>query len=315
MIFNSGFNFPALQNGQVQSGFARWAWLQACSVAGGVGLCKAQGTSSIAGKPMLDFLAQKWHDQHAERQNQQRETAQKGRPKKNDRARPAKKPNRKQSKPKAQAQKNRITITPASTPNSSGSWSLLFWTIHSWRQISARHAMGDKGRQGETKKVIPAQHPDTPWETRGDEGRQSKIISAQHPDMLWETRGDKERQSKLISASRHAMGDKGGQNKIISAQHPDTPWETRGDKGRESSWPGLVSMQELRTPHSKAVWGKKEPRVRTSKDTRQKSATRKPQENQKRNHRQRKTQDQKPKRNCSGTANQQREIPHKEKPH
>ena len=36
--------------------------------------------------------------------------------------------------------------------------------------------------------MIPAQHPDTPWETRGDKGRQSKVISAQHPDIPWETK-------------------------------------------------------------------------------------------------------------------------------
>ena len=80
---------------------------------------------------------------------------------------------------------------------------------------ASRHAMGDKERQS---KVIPAQHPDTPWETRGDEGRQSKIISAQHPDMPCGTRGDKGRQSK-----------------VISVQHPDTPCETKGDKANHLS--------------------------------------------------------------------------------
>ena len=78
--------------------------------------------------------------------------------------------------------------------------------------------MGDKrrhGDEGRQSKIISAQRPDTPWETRGDKGRQSKIISAQHPDMPWETRGTKR--------------DKGRQSKIISAQHPDTPWETKGD--------------------------------------------------------------------------------------
>ena len=151
---------------------------------------------------------------------------------------------------------------------------------------------GDKERQS---LVISAQHSDTPWETKGDKGRQSKVIAARHPDMPWETRGDKERQSTIISAehpdtpwdkmghlspatrhamgdkgrqgetieqnhlspaSRHAMGDKGRQSKIISAQHPNTPWETRGGKGWESSWASIVSMQDLRTPQSKAVWGR-----------------------------------------------------------
>ena len=101
-----------------------------------------------------------------------------------------------------------------------------------------------------------------PWETRGDEGRQSKVISAQHPDTPWETRGGEGRQSKS-SESRpdtqwETRGDKGRQSKITSAQHPDMPWETRGDKGRESSCPNIVSMQELRTPYSKAVWGMKQ---------------------------------------------------------
>ena len=72
---------------------------------------------------------------------------------------------------------------------------------------ASRHAIENKERQS---KVIPAQHPDTPWGTRGDEGRQSKVISAQHPDTPWETRGGKEtKQSDLSPASRLAMGDKG----------------------------------------------------------------------------------------------------------
>ena len=138
-----------------------------------------------------------------------------------------------------------FNITPASTPNSSGSRSFLFWPIHSWRQISA-------------------QHPDTPWETRGDEGKQSKVISAQHPDTPWGTRGDKRRQSKITDmpwetkgetkqsdlspASKHAIGDKedeGRQSKIISAHHPDMPWETRGDKGRKSN---IISAQHPDMP-------------------------------------------------------------------
>ena len=40
-------------------------------------------------------------------------------------------------------------ITPASTPNSSGSRSFLFWPIRSWRQISAQHP--DTGRRTEAK--------------------------------------------------------------------------------------------------------------------------------------------------------------------
>ena len=51
---------------------------------------------------------------------------------------------------------------------------------------ASRHAMGDKGRQGETKQSDLSPEP---WETRRDERRQSKVISAQHPDVAWETRG------------------------------------------------------------------------------------------------------------------------------
>ena len=85
---------------------------------------------------------------------------------------------------------------------------------------ASKHAMGDKERQS---KVISAQHPDTPWETRGKEGRQSKIISAQRPDMPWETkhtRGNEGKQSKyyLSAASKHAMGDK--------ERKMDTKWYT-----------------------------------------------------------------------------------------
>ena len=82
--------------------------------------------------------------------------------------------------------------------------------------------------------------------------------------MPWETKGDKGRQNHLspASTSRHAMGDKGrqGGDKAKSSQPSiqtchGRQGETRGDKGRESSWPSINSMQELRTPHSKAVWG------------------------------------------------------------
>ena len=40
-----------------------------------------------------------------------------------------------------------------------------------------------------------------------------------------------------------------------SRRQGETKGDTRGDSGTKSSWPSIVSMQELRTPHSKAVWG------------------------------------------------------------
>ena len=58
--------------------------------------------------------------------------------------------------------------------------------------IQTRH-----GRQGETKGDKSAQHPSIQThhgrqgEAKGDQGKQNKIISAQHPDTPWETRGDK----------------------------------------------------------------------------------------------------------------------------
>ena len=58
--------------------------------------------------------------------------------------------------------------------------------------IQTRH-----GRQGETKGDKSAQHPSIQThhgrqgEAKGDKGKQNKIISAQHPDTPWKTRGDK----------------------------------------------------------------------------------------------------------------------------
>ena len=121
-----------------------------------------------------------------------------------------------------------------------------------------------RGRQGEAKrdkgkqsKIISAQPPDTPWETKGDKPwetrrdkeRQSKAIPPQHPDTPRETKGGKAKssqpsvqtrhgrqgetkQSEPTPASRHAMGDKGrrretNQPSIRASRH------TMGDKGKQ----------------------------------------------------------------------------------
>ena len=129
---------------------------------------------------------------------------------------------------------------------------------------------GDKADKGRQSKSMSAQHQDTPWETKQphrspvstntteDKGRQREtkkvLVSAQHPDIPWETKGDKGRRGDKATSSQPSIqtyhgrqwetrGDKGGQR------------ETSGDRGRKSSWPSIVSMQEFRTPHSKAVWG------------------------------------------------------------
>ena len=119
---------------------------------------------------------------------------------------------------------------------------------------ASKHAMGDKERQS---KVISAQHPDTPWETRGKEGRQSKIISAQRPDMPWETRGGTKGDKAKSSGPQWQR--RGNKAKSSQPRHRDKAKSSQpmgGDKGRESSWPSIISMQELRTRHSKAAWGK-----------------------------------------------------------
>ena len=130
---------------------------------------------------------------------------------------------------------------------------------------ASRHAMRDKGRRGETK--------------------QNHSPASRHAmgDKEWQ----REKKQHLSPGSRHAMGDKGRQRETKQNQSTrgDKKWsqpsiqtrhgrqgETKGDKakssqpsiqtrrgrqGRESSWPSIVSMQELRTPHSKAVWWKR----------------------------------------------------------
>ena len=100
------------------------------------------------------------------------------------------------------------------------------------------------GRQGETKGDKAnhlSQASRHAMGDLGDKGRQSKIIPAQHPDMPWETKGDKAetKQNHLSPASR--------------------PWETRGDKGRESSWPGIASRfcARIENPSQESCLGNK----------------------------------------------------------
>ena len=78
---------------------------------------------------------------------------------------------------------------------------------------ASRHATGENGRQGETKRdKAKSSQPSiqTSDETRGDKERQSKVISAQHPNMPHGRQGETKRY-------------KARQSKIISAQHPDMP--------------------------------------------------------------------------------------------
>ena len=124
-----------------------------------------------------------------------------------------------------------------------------------------RHAMGDRGGQRETKQnhLSPASRHATGDKARQREPKGDKAKSSQpsvqtcHGRQGW----DEGRQSNIIWAPNGREGENNGkQSQIISAQHPGTPWETRGEKERESSWPSIISMQELRTRHSKAAWGK-----------------------------------------------------------
>ena len=69
-----------------------------------------------------------------------------------------------------------------------------------------------------------------------------------------ETKGNKKgNKSKIISpASTHAMGDKGRERETKQNISPASRHGV-GDKGRQRAGISIVSMQELRAPHSKAV--------------------------------------------------------------
>ena len=124
-----------------------------------------------------------------------------------------------------------------------------------------RETKQSQGRQRQSK-IISAQHPDTPWETKGDEGRQSK--SSGPSIQTCHGRQKKTKQNHLSAASRHAMGDNGRQRK--TKQNHLSPasrhaMRDKGDKGRQRAGIILAQhrfLQELRTPHRKAVWGKKQ---------------------------------------------------------
>ena len=95
--------------------------------------------------------------------------------------------------------------------------------------VQTRH-----GRQGETKgDKAKSSQPSIQTchgrqggqrETKRDKGRQSKIISAQHPDTPWETKGD-----HRSLASRHAMGDKERQGE--TKQSGPSPASRHGRQG------------------------------------------------------------------------------------
>ena len=120
------------------------------------------------------------------------------------------------------------------------------------------HAVGDKGRQGETKQnhLSP-----TFRNLMGDKGRQSKIT---HHGRQRETRGDKAKSSQPSirrrrgtkqnhpsPTSRHTMGDKGKQRKIISAQHPESRHSTE-DKGDQAKQ-GETKQNHLSPPSRHAI--------------------------------------------------------------
>ena len=93
-----------------------------------------------------------------------------------------------------------------------------------------RQAMGDKARQGETKQSDPT--PASRHAT-GDKGRQSKIISAQRPDTPWETRRNEAKRTHASIQTRHGRqgatkGDKSAQHPSIQTHH-GRQGEAKGD--------------------------------------------------------------------------------------
>ena len=98
------------------------------------------------------------------------------------------------------------------------------------KERQSKHAMGDKGRRRETKQnhLSPASRHAT-----GDKGSQSKIISAQRPDTPWETRRNKAKRTHASIQTRHGRqgetkGDKSAQHPSIQTHH-GRQGEAKGD--------------------------------------------------------------------------------------
>ena len=133
-------------------------------------------------------------------------------------------------------------ITPALTPNSSGSRSFPFGPTHSWRQVSA-------------------QHPDTPWEGRRRKTKQNHLSPVSRHAMGDKGRQRETKQDHPSPASRHAMGDKGRQGETRQSDLSPASRQTRGDKGRQRAEIILAQHRfyaRIENPSQQSCLGKKE---------------------------------------------------------
>ena len=142
-------------------------------------------------------------------------------------------------------------ITPTPNPNSSGSRSFFCQPIpgatrgDKGASPASKHAMRDKGGQGETKQSerSPAKSSQPSiqtchWRQRGkgeitrDKAKSSQpSIQTRHGNTPWETRRKKgtQRETKEHKAKHKTKSSQPS----IQTRHGNMPWETRKDKGKQ----------------------------------------------------------------------------------